>query len=227
MLNSLGSIPVEASGSSVTIASKYKKSIFQFGLVADAQYADIYSNGNTRYYRASLEKLADAVKTFNEHDLAFTVHLGDLIDRDAASFSDILPVFNRINGPKYHLLGNHDYAMDANKVANLLGMPNFYYDFSQQGMRFVVLDTNDLSLYANPVGSEKYQHAQTVLDVLTWTGRTTPSRGTAVSIRYKWLGCKMYLVGLSRLKGSRYRTSSDCSTEHTQRLERRSSDQDA
>ena len=73
LINSLGSIPVEASGASVTIASKYKKSIFQFGLVADAQYADIYSNGNTRYYRASLEKLADAVKTFNGEDLAFTV----------------------------------------------------------------------------------------------------------------------------------------------------------
>jgi manganese-dependent ADP-ribose/CDP-alcohol diphosphatase len=33
-----------------------------------------------------------------------------------------------------------------------------------------VLDTNDLSLYANPVGSEKYQHAKTVLDVLSWSG---------------------------------------------------------
>ena len=79
--------------------------------------------------------------------------------------------------------------MDANKVANLLGMPNFYYDFSQQGMRFVVLDTNDLSLYANPVGSEKYQHAKTVLDVLNWTGADNAQswNGGVDSVQMAWL----------------------------------------
>lgn len=33
-----------------------------------------------------------------------------------------------------------------------------------------MLDTNDLSLYSNPEGSEKYQHAKTVFDVLSWSG---------------------------------------------------------
>lgn len=170
LINPLASIQTVAAftdNNSNTLSGK--KPSFQFGLIADAQYADIEPNG-TRFYRASLEKVAEAVKTFNEKGVVFTVHLGDFIDRDASSFSNILPIFNQVNGPKYHLLGNHDYAMDAKTVANTLGMPNFYYDFSYAGWRFVVLDTNDLSTYANPVGSEKYQKAITTYDVLKWSG---------------------------------------------------------
>lgn len=166
------------------------KPVFQFGLVADAQYADVNTPaGSTRYYRASIGKLAEAVTTFNDNQVSFAVHLGDIIDRDSSSFSKILPVFNRFNGPKYHLLGNHDYAIDAKAVANLLSMPNFYYDFSFEGWRFVVLDTNDLSLYANPKGSEKYQRAEKVLDVLRWTGADNAQswNGGVDSVQLAWL----------------------------------------
>ncbi|MFC5651090.1 metallophosphoesterase [Paenibacillus solisilvae] len=189
LFNPLGSIPVLAASDDSNILSQ-KKPGFQFGLVADAQYADVDTpSGSTRYYRASLGKLAEAVKTFNENDVTFTIHLGDIIDRDASSFSKILPIYNRVKGPKYHLLGNHDYAMDAKKVADVLGMPNFYYDFSYNGWRFVVLDTNDLSLYANSVGSEKYQHAKTVLDVLSWSGADNAQswNGGVDSVQMVWL----------------------------------------
>lgn len=170
LMNPLGSLSVGAEGNTTdsTTLSDVKPN-FQFGLIADAQYADIDPKG-TRFYRNSLEKVAEAVQTFNEQGMAFTVHLGDFIDRDASSFSKILPIFNQVNGPKYHLLGNHDYAMDAQTVANTLGMPFFYYDFSYNGWRFIVLDTNDLSTYANPAGSEKYNKALNTYDVLKWTG---------------------------------------------------------
>jgi predicted phosphodiesterase len=192
LLNPLGSIPVWAASndSDKSNGLSQEKPSFQFGLVADAQYADQDTPpGSTRYYRASIGKLADAVQTFNENDVTFTIHLGDTIDRVASNFSRILPIFNQLKGPKYNLLGNHDYAMDAKTVANVLGMPNFYYDFSYDGWRFVVLDTNDLSLYANPVGSEKYQHSKTALDVLSWSGADNAQswNGGVDSVQMTWL----------------------------------------
>lgn len=190
MLNPIGSVLAASDDPDHSNTLSQKKFIFQFGLVADAQYADIDTpSGSTRYYRASLGKLAEAVRTFNDNDVTFTIHLGDIIDQNASSFSKILPVYNQAKGPKYHLLGNHDYAMDAKKVADLLGMPNFYYDFSYEGWRFVVLDTNDLSLYANPVNSEKHQQAKTVLDVLTWSGADNAQtwNGGVDSVQMTWL----------------------------------------
>lgn len=145
------------------------KPSFEFGLVADIQYSDHDTNG-TRYYRNSVSKLTYAAETFNQHDLDFTVQLGDIIDRDLSSFSTILPIFNKIEGPKYHVLGNHDFPVTTDKVADILGMRNQYYDFSRKGWRFVVLDTNDLSLYANAEGSDKYQQAQTMYNSLKESG---------------------------------------------------------
>lgn len=187
MISPLTSLPVKAeSGASVHL-SKDKPS-FQFGLVADAQYADIETKG-TRYYRASLEKLTEAVNTFNEHELTFTIQLGDLIDKNESSFSKILPIYNEVNGPKYHVLGNHDYAMDAKSVANLLEMPHFYYDFGYDGWRFIVIDTNDLSTYANPVGSEKYEKSQNIYEVLKWSGADNAQtwNGGVSSAQMNWL----------------------------------------
>ncbi|KKI92538.1 hypothetical protein WQ54_09030 [Bacillus sp. SA1-12] len=146
-----------------------KKPSFEFGLVADAQYCDCDAPG-TRFYRNSVDKLASAAQTFNQHDLAFTVQLGDIIDRELSSFSTILPIYNQIEGPKYHVLGNHDFPVTTNQVVDILGMSNQYYDFSHKGWRFVVLDTNDLSFYANPEGSVKYQEAQTMYTSLKESG---------------------------------------------------------
>jgi predicted phosphodiesterase len=113
-----------------------------------------------------VDKLTEAAQTFNNHDLGFTVQLGDIIDKDIASFSTILPIYNMIEGPKYHVLGNHDFPVTTDKVVDILDMPNQYYDFKYKNWRFVVLDTNDLSLYAT-------ENAQTwngglSTDQLTW-----------------------------------------------------------
>jgi len=95
---------------------------FAFGLVADPQYCDC-PDRRTRHYRASLGKLAEAARTFNAEDLSFTAQVGDIIDRHEASFDDILPVFERVRGPKHHVLGNHDFPIPAEEVVARLGMP--------------------------------------------------------------------------------------------------------
>ncbi|WP_338448118.1 metallophosphoesterase [Niallia oryzisoli] len=159
-------------------AKSEEKPKIEFGIVPDAQYCDCDTSG-IRYYRNSLDKLAEAAQTFNEEDVDFTIQTGDLIDRNLSSFETILPIYNRIEGPKYHVLGNHDFPVTTDQVVDILGMPNQYYDFKYKNWRFVVLDTNDLSLYANPAGSEKYQQAQVMYNSLkaanainaqTWNG---------------------------------------------------------
>lgn len=155
-----------------------EKPRIEFGLVPDAQYCDCDISG-TRYYRNSLDKLQEATQTFNEENVDFTVQTGDLIDRNTSSFDDILPIYNMIEGPKYHVLGNHDFPLTTDYITDILDMPNQYYDFKQKNFRFIVLDTNDLSLYANPKDSEKYQQSQEMYNAIkaegasnaqTWNG---------------------------------------------------------
>lgn len=159
-------------------AQSEEKPKFEFGIVPDVQYWDGDASG-TRYYRNSVDKLMEASQTLNSQDVDFTVQTGDLIDRNISSFSTILPIYNMIEGPKYHVLGNHDFPVTTDQVVDILDMPNQYYDFKYKNWRFVVLDTNDLSLYANSKGSEKYQQAEVMYNTLkanneinaqTWNG---------------------------------------------------------
>jgi manganese-dependent ADP-ribose/CDP-alcohol diphosphatase len=183
-----GVLLVFVAGNATISAKSDQKPSFEFGLVADAQYCDCDPSG-TRFYRATPGKLAEAVKTFNSRDLAFTIQTGDIIDRDVASFSKILPIYNQINGPKYHVLGNHDFPVTTNKVVDILGMSKQYYDFSKNGWRFVVLDTNDISTYANAIGSEKQRQAQSFYEVLKWTGAANAQtwNGGVGSEQMAWL----------------------------------------
>ncbi|MGG3623396.1 hypothetical protein ABES25_07520 [Bacillus gobiensis] len=73
------------------------------------QYYDCDTAG-THFNQNSVDKLTEASQTFNQQDLAFTVQLGDIgdiIDRYISNFPTILPIYNKIESPKYHVLGNH------------------------------------------------------------------------------------------------------------------------
>ncbi len=134
---------------------------FEIGLVADAQYADIDAKG-TRYYRESRARLAEAVAAADARPLAFCVHLGDLIERDWASFDAIFAPLERSRHRWHQVLGNHDFDVaDARKpdVPARLGQPARHAAFDQGGVRFVILDTNDVSTYAHPPGSAAHAAA--------------------------------------------------------------------
>lgn len=134
---------------------------FEIGLVADAQYADIPDKG-TRFYRASLAKLDAAVAHFQGRDLAFCVHLGDLIDREWSSFDAVAARLKPSRHAWHQLLGNHDFeVLDAKKaeVPARLGMRWRYGSFDHGAFRFAVLDTNDVSTYAHAAGTMEQANA--------------------------------------------------------------------
>jgi 3',5'-cyclic AMP phosphodiesterase CpdA len=136
--------------------------LFEIGLAADAQYADIDSS-KTRFYRDSIARLGEAVEHFNGRDLEFCVHLGDLIDRDWKSFDAISAVLGRSRQRWHQLLGNHDFGvLDAEKshVPERLGMKWRYGSFERGRLRFVVLDTNDVSTYAHAAATPEHAEAE-------------------------------------------------------------------
>lgn len=140
-------------------------SLLRFGLITDAQYADADPKGE-RHYRETPGKLKSAVETLRAAKPAFTLHLGDFIDRDFNAFATLLPLLDGLGHPVHHLLGNHDYDVaDADKarVVATLGMPHDYYSFRSSGIRFVMLDTNDLSTYKRPADSPATKSAAEML----------------------------------------------------------------
>lgn len=142
---------------------------FEIGLVADAQFADVEPKG-TRYYRAAVDRLGEAVEHFNGRNLAFCAHLGDLIDREWKSFEEITKPLARSRRRWHQLLGNHDFeVLDAHKpgVPKRLGMAWRYGAFEHGGFRFLVLDTNDVSTYAHAAGTPERTQAEQELTRVT------------------------------------------------------------
>ena len=134
---------------------------FSFGVMADVQYADYECLGN-RYYRDSEWKLKQCVADFNSRDLSFVIQLGDLIDGGFHNFDRMLDIYQKLKVEKYHVLGNHDFAARRDKVIEKLGLESGYYDFAVNRWRFIVLDGNEISLYANSKNSEEYKQAKAI-----------------------------------------------------------------
>ena len=162
-----------------TLAASEQKSsepLFSFGAVADCQYCS--KTSLIRKYNLSPKKLAACVEYYNKLDLAFVVHLGDFIDRDFESFAKVVPIYNRLKAPHYHVLGNHDFSVTDNKKALVpaqLGLKKRYYDFTHKGWRFLALDGNDVSLYAYPKDDPRTKaatafHRRLKAGTPTWNG---------------------------------------------------------
>lgn len=131
-----------------------QKPVLAFGLMADAQYGDCDPNIG-RYYRNSLEKLDECVDRLNARKVAFTVNMGDLIDRRWADVEAPLERLKRLDRKVYHLTGNHDYKdfTDNRVLYDRLHMPGAYYAFRKKGWTFVMLNTNEVASYANVQGT--------------------------------------------------------------------------
>jgi predicted phosphodiesterase len=136
--------------------SAEKPTRLRFGIIADLHYADIDPSG-ARSYRESLAKLEECIRVMNDQKADFLVELGDFKDQDKVNPAEgktlaylmrIEAVFAKFDGPRYHVLGNHDVdsisKSQFSKVAQNSGVPpdRSYYSFSVRGVRFIVLDAN-------------------------------------------------------------------------------------
>ncbi|MBN1127281.1 MAG: metallophosphoesterase [Sedimentisphaerales bacterium] len=161
-------------GADSKMVEKKQSKSFCFGIVADVQYANKDSTAQ-RFYRDAADLLSDCVEQFNQRDLAFVIQLGDLIDGGATAGADlkrILSIFNETNAPRYHVLGNHDFAgLDRETVIQTLEMERAWYDFVVHHVRFVVLDGMDLAVSGGwPVDSSHYQQGKIMLEELKTAG---------------------------------------------------------
>lgn len=127
------------------------QSLLRFGIVTDSHYADIETAG-TRFYRESLSKMQECVDLMNHQEVDFIIHLGDFKngapDRNLENLKLIESEYARFNGPRYHVLGNHDMdsisKADFQSVVKNTGIDpdQTWYSFDRNGIHFVVLDAN-------------------------------------------------------------------------------------
>jgi manganese-dependent ADP-ribose/CDP-alcohol diphosphatase len=125
--------------------------LFSFGIITDVQYCDCDPSG-TIYYRSSLSKLDEAMKTLKKASPDFVINLGDLIDRGYDSYKPVLRIIDSSDMKIYHITGNHDYSVDPrflNKLPVLISSKAGYYSFSDNGFRFILLNGNEISIYAS------------------------------------------------------------------------------
>ncbi|MBN1507362.1 MAG: metallophosphoesterase [Sedimentisphaerales bacterium] len=127
----------------------------RFGIVTDCHYADADAVG-TRFYRESLDKLAECVIRMNAERVDFLVELGDFKDQDRPPverrtlryLQRAEAVFQRFRGPTYHVLGNHDMDSLSKQqfLANIentgIDRSRSYYSFDVRGLHGIVLDAN-------------------------------------------------------------------------------------
>ena len=130
-----------------------KEPFLKVGLVADPQYANQPPSGK-RNYRESLWKLQEAIDTFNFNKVDLVQNLGDIINDKWESYEAILPLYDKLNPDinNYHLLGNHEFAVDSTHLKDILdrlSMPDYYYSYSKKGWRFIVLDATDIAYFSN------------------------------------------------------------------------------
>jgi len=167
--------------------------LFRFGVIADPQYAPVVPNLTLkRYYANTLWKLSEAIDVLNKEDLSFVVTLGDIIDRHWESYSHVLPLYDKLKADRFFLLGNHDYSVAPeflSSVVRTAGMTRAFYDFTGGGYRFVVLDQNELTQFANPVGSARHKLAGEKLAALQARNliNAQPYNGAMSDAQFTWL----------------------------------------
>lgn len=178
--------------------------LFTFGVMTDVQYADQKTTG-TRHYRSSPGKLREVVGAFNEAKVDFVLHLGDFIDNGFRHFDTLNAITRQLDMPLYHVLGNHDFSVEAgekDRVLGKLGLKRPYYSFSRRKWRFIVLNGDDISLFANAPGSEKYRLAESRLAQLKKEGarNARPWNGAVGKDQLEWLREEL---AAARKKGER------------------------
>lgn len=170
-----------------------EKPLLRIGVIADPQYADVDPRPDfDRFYRNSPQKLAEAIETFNAEDLAFVVTLGDLIDRGWDNFDTILSGYDGLRHENVLLPGNHDFSVAEERLTDVharLNMPAPWHHFLRGGIRFIVIDGNEMSVFSTPDGDPRNTEARARLATLEKAGaiNAMPWNGGLGDGQFQWL----------------------------------------
>lgn len=172
----------------------------RFGMVTDVHYADLPPDPaplgviGRRYYRESLNKLAQAVDVFNARKLDFAIELGDFKDETNGREGTLRHLeaveagFARFNGPRYHVAGNHDF--DCLTPEEFFSRtPNDgrvtqtgYYAFVRGGITFVVLNACYNASLRPYVRKNTWDDANVPPEELAWLEKTLAAAGGPVIV---------------------------------------------
>lgn len=136
------------------LAKPVNASPLTIGLIADLHHGNLTPDADAR-----LDVFLQAVADRGEVDLL--IQLGDFCHpRDDAR--GLCNRFNSFEGPKLHVLGNHDMDLGTKEqVMDLWGMPARYGSVDIGGYHFITLDRNNLK---RDGGFEPYANANFYID---------------------------------------------------------------
>lgn len=189
-MNTNPSGPACGSGSD----GKSSPPFFSFGIVTDVQYAECEPEG-TRFYRQSTTKLREAMNALIADSVSFVIDLGDLIDHGIESYKPVTDIFDSSGLKVYHIRGNHDYSVDKRYKKHLpVDMPSKegYYSFVKDNFRFIALNGNEISTYAE-VSKQFVTQAEKMIVALKDSGslNATEWNGGVSARQLEWLKAQL------------------------------------
>jgi predicted phosphodiesterase len=126
----------------------HKQHIIRFGLCADV-HKDVIHDADAR--------LKTFIDRMNREKVDFIMQLGDFC-RPYDFNQGFLDIWNQFEGPRYHVLGNHDTdgGFTREQTLEFWGTKDKYYSFDLDGYHFVVLDGNDKKEQGAASGYPRY-----------------------------------------------------------------------
>jgi len=135
-------------------AASNEADVVRFGVITDVHAHDIDSPVEGKWMRRTEERLLAFTGAMNAWKPDFVVELGDFVNGwvvlgtepgDPARIPAVLAwadaLYATFDGPRYHVLGNHDvYNLDKETYRRILGLSATSYSFDVGTYHFVVLD---------------------------------------------------------------------------------------
>jgi hypothetical protein len=143
--------------SAIYALAQAERPLVRFGLIADPQYADKDSR-HGRNYRQAKELYRQTIALLNqEEDLAFIMVLGDIIDgAKVEDMAEMIALGADSMVPLKYLAGNHDLQrLSEEQLKTAFGVDDLFYDFAVGGVRFVVINSQDVSLVADAASGRR------------------------------------------------------------------------
>ncbi len=129
------------------------ETVARFGVITDVHHTNKPDTAE-RKYSAAPAKTAYFVKTMHREKADFIIELGDFIDKvvkhkdPLENLNEVESVFSAFKGPRYHVLGNHEFAdIERDVLVPLLFNTEVppgktYYSFDRNGIHGIVLDAD-------------------------------------------------------------------------------------